>query len=284
VFEEIAAMLVVAIVAQGEMGAGIARRLTESGAQVLTSLEGRGPASRRRAAEARMDDVSWERIAEADLFLSILPPGQALPLAEAMARAWAGRERAPLYVDCNAISPATVEKIGVALAASGTAFVDAGIIGGPPQSGEAGPKIYASGPHAARLGALRGYGLTIEQLDGPVGAASALKMSYGGITKGITAIGAVMALAAIRAGADRALARELSESQAAMFAWLKRQCVGMIPKAYRWVAEMEEIAEFHKDDAAGADLYEAIARLYARLAADAAAGSGETDRLRDFFR
>ena len=42
----------VAIVAMGEMGAGVARRLTSRGARVLTNLDGRSQASADRAAEA----------------------------------------------------------------------------------------------------------------------------------------------------------------------------------------------------------------------------------------
>ena len=47
-------MTVVAIIAQGAMGAGMAHRLTSHGATVLTSLAGRSPASARRAAAAGM--------------------------------------------------------------------------------------------------------------------------------------------------------------------------------------------------------------------------------------
>jgi hypothetical protein len=40
----------------------------------------------------------------------------------------------------------------------------------------------------------------------------------------------------------------------------------MPPKAYRWVAEMEEIGAFLDGVAGGKDAYEAIARLYERIA------------------
>ncbi len=96
--------------------------------------------------------------------------------------------------------------------------------------------------------------------------ASALKMSYGGLTKGFTAIGTAIMLGAMRAGCAEALVQELSESRPQDLAWLTRQVPSMFPKAYRWVAEMEEISDFLGDDAASHDVYLGIARLYERLA------------------
>ena len=71
------------------------------------------------------------------------------------------------------------------------------------------PRFYASGPAAPRFATLRHYGLDVRVLDGAMSAASALKMSYAGITKGTQAIGAAMMLAATRAGSADALFAEL---------------------------------------------------------------------------
>ncbi len=95
-------------------------------------------------------------------------------------------------------------------------------------------------------------------------------MSYAGITKGFTAIGTAMMLGSMRAGSGDALRRELFESQPQLAAWLIRQVPRMFPKAYRWIAEMEEIAQFLGDDEACRDMYVAIAQLYERIAAGAA--------------
>ena len=72
------------------------------------------------------------------------------------------------------------------------------------------PRFYASGKAAPRFAALRQYGLDVRVLAGSLSAASALKMSYAGITKGTQAIGAAMMLAATRAGSAEALFEELS--------------------------------------------------------------------------
>jgi len=259
---------VVAVIAPGAMGAGTGARLAEHGVTVLTSLRGRSAETIARARKAGMREASDEEIASADLFLSILPPGEALPLAERFAPLLKASNRKPVYVECNAISPPTVERIAAAIAPTGCPFVDAGIIGSPPREGYDGPTYYASGPDAQRFAALSQYDLDIRVLDGPVAAASALKMSYGGITKGVTAIAAAMFLAATRGGSADALFAELKESQPNLLAWFTRQVPSMTPKAYRWVAEMEEVSGFAGENAAAKDMYAAIARFYQHMAQD----------------
>jgi 3-hydroxyisobutyrate dehydrogenase-like beta-hydroxyacid dehydrogenase len=165
---------VVAVVAAGNMGAAVARRLSEHGVKVLTTLAGRGDASVARAAAAAMTDVPLDRLTEAEIVLSILPPAHALSFAEQMAPLLLATERKPVFVDCNAVSPQTARQIGAAVAATGAPFVDASIIGLPPKPGQASPRLYASGESAARMQVLREYGLDVRVLDGPVGAASAL--------------------------------------------------------------------------------------------------------------
>src|ERR1700729_4454297 len=93
-------------------------------------------------------------------------------------------------------------------------------------------------------------------------------MSYAGITRGTQAIGAAMMLAATRAGSADALFAELSSSQKEMFAWFKRGLALMPPKAYRWIAEMHEIAGFVGDDPAARELYEGAAAFFEQFAED----------------
>ncbi len=264
----------VAVIAAGEMGSAVGRRLKEHGVRVITSLRGRSKASAARAETAGLIAVDDDDrlVGEAAFVLSIVPPGEAAALAERLAPAIARAQRKPVFVDCNAVSPATAERIGAALADSGCRYVDAGIIG-PPPAGAARTVFYASGEHARALTRLGEHGLSIRVLDGPIGAASALKLSYAGLTKGITALGAAMALGAARGGTTEALLQELRESQPNLLPYLARLPI-MFPKAYRWVAEMEEIAEFLAGDAAASQIYLGMARLYERLA-EAAPGQGE---------
>ena len=228
--------------------------------------------------------VSPEALVEADLVLSIVPPANALSFAEQTAFALKSARRKPVFVDCNAVNPATVRHIQAVIAATGTEFVDGGIIGFPPVPGtKTGPHVYVSGEQASRVAVLNDYGLDVRVLDGPVGAASALKMAYAGISKGHIAVMAAMLLAAERSGSSKALRDELDSSEQALMKTMARRVPGMFPKAYRWVAEMEEIAEFAREDPAAHEIWMNIARLYERLAKDVAGDKTETETLRRFF-
>jgi len=260
-------MAVIGVIAQGMMGAGVGRRLHESGATVRTFLTGRSAKSAERARAAGMEPAADEHtlLAGADFFLSILPPGEAEPLAERLAPALKALDRKPVYVDCNAVSPQTAIRIGEIIAPTGAVFVDGGIIGGPPRPGYS-PTIYASGPTAGQTAVLRDWNIDWRVIDGPIGAASALKMSYAGITKGTTAIASAMLLGAARFGCGEALIAELTESQPEMLARFRQGIPRMYDKAYRWVAEMEEISDFLEKNPPSHDIYAAIARLYGYLA------------------
>ena len=262
-------MAVIGVIAQGTMGSGVGRRLHESGAEVRTLLSGRSPASAERARAAGMVAAADERglLEGTDFFLSILPPGEAEQLACRLAPTLEALDTKPVYLDCNAVSPQTAIRIGEIIAPTGAHFVDAGIIGGPPRPGYKGPSIYASGAHVREALPLRDWGIDLRAIEGPIGAASGVKMSYAGITKGTTAIAAAMLLGAARFGCAEALIAELSDSQPQMLARMRSNIPGMYDKAYRWVAEMEEISDFLEKNPPSRDMYAAIAQLYDYLSA-----------------
>ena len=275
---------VVSIIAPGAMGAAVAQRLVEHGIEVRTTLAGRGPASATRAHAAGMRPVDDAAVADADILLSVVPPGEAMALAERLAPVLARGNRRMIYADCNAVSPQTAVRVGGAVSAAGVRFVDAGIIGGPPKPGTRGPVFYASGPDAAGLAVLADHGIAVKVLDAPIGAASGLKMSYAGITKGTTALASAMMLAATRFGAAANLRQELADSQPNLLAMFGRSVPDMYSKAYRWVAEMEEIADFAGEDTATRQIYEGIAQLYRRLAEDQDGEKAEIGQLTAFLQ
>lgn len=263
---------VVAIVGVGEMGAAVGKRLRLKGARVRVSLSGRSAESARRvrAAELEIIDDDFALVRDADFVLSIVPPGVAIKVAEQYRLPLADAQKQPIFADCNAVSPATARRIGEILAGCRCRYVDAGIIGGPPPEDVAqpGPRFYASGPHAHEFAKLGGYGLDIAVVDGPIGAASALKLSYAGITKGIIALGTAMIAAAARHGLADELRDELARTQPQILKQLAHQVPAMFPKAYRWVAEMEEIAAYLDGDERGSQIYRGAARLYDHIAAE----------------
>ena len=275
--------IVIAILSPGAMGSAISMRLAERSARVLTLLEGRSAATVNRARAAGMEDVSPETIATAELILSIVPPSEAVGLAKGLVTRLSESRHKPVYIDCNALSPKTKTEIAGTLAETGCDVIDGAIVGAPPQPGEKGPRIYVSGDHSDRASVLRTVGLDVRQIDGPIGAAAALKMSYAGINKGVMAIGTAMLLAASRSGASAGLYQELGESLPQLLSKFEIGIPDMYPKAYRWVAEMREIAAFLDEDKAAAMMFEGAAQLYDRLATDIVNEGKECGALNGFF-
>jgi 3-hydroxyisobutyrate dehydrogenase-like beta-hydroxyacid dehydrogenase len=256
------------VVATGEMGSAVARVLAAGGLRVVTALDGRSSRSAELAAAAGAADLGTvaAAAAAADVFLSIVPPGQAQALAEAVAASLGASRKSLLYLDCNAVSPASAVKIGAALTEAGAVFVDAGIIGFPPQPGPQATRFYVSGPAAERALALNRHGLDLRLVGGEVGQASTLKMCYASLTKGLTALGVLSLTAASRHGLAEQLLAELELSQPALLAWLEKMLTSSPPKSYRWIAEMEEIAVTFDSTDLGDDVFLGIAAVYRALA------------------
>lgn len=232
----------VGILSPGDMGHVVGQVLGQHGLRVITCLQGRSDRTRELAQLGGIEDVSTyaELANQADLILSILVPAQATAAAALVAQALEETGATLLYADCNAISPATVRGVGQTITEAGGRFVDASIIGGPPR--RAGTRFYASGPHVDDFARLSNHGLEVIPMDDRIGSASALKMCYGALTKGLTALCTELLTAAEVLGVSAALHQEFSQSQQPMLARMQNGLPGMPPKARRWVGEMEEIA------------------------------------------
>ncbi|KAF8487830.1 6-phosphogluconate dehydrogenase C-terminal domain-like protein [Gautieria morchelliformis] len=302
----------IGLVSAGAMGAAVARRLTSYGYTVLTSLEGRSATSKERARMAGMQDACLEEIAKrARCVLSIIPPSSAVNFAHQFVHAIGTQLSAGetgtfdlgpgdrpagmrlVFADCNAVAPATVCEIAGYFTGGNVDFVDACIIGGPPsrpsETPVYDPIFYASGPETAvsRFAKmLSPGGLKISTLKAAVGQASALKMGYAGINKGLTGLTAAMILAthAASPATSSALMHELSISQPALLERTTRMIPDMLPKAYRFVGEMEEIGDFVDAGMPGgtADLWKGLAALFKRVAGDMKTGAGDVEVLQDF--
>jgi 3-hydroxyisobutyrate dehydrogenase-like beta-hydroxyacid dehydrogenase len=221
------------------MGSAVGRAARAAGARVLWSSAGRGEATRRRAAEAALEDAgSLEAaLAGAEIALSVCPPHAALDLARSVAACgFRG-----LFVDANAVSPDTTRRLAAIVAGGGGHFVDGGIVGPPPAPGSS-TRLYLSGDGARRVTELfEGTSLATVVLDAPVGAASAVKMCYAAWTKGTTALILAVRAVAEAEGVEAALAEEWRISQPDLFRQVDR-AVAQSRKAWRWIGEMEEIA------------------------------------------
>lgn len=232
----------VGILSPGDMGGATGGQLRNHGIEVYTCLEGRSDLTRRIAAEAGfVHTSSLDKLVEtADLLLSILVPSQAAGLAEQVAAAMTRTGATPVFADCNAIAPQTVEKIGAMIRGAGATFIDAGIIGGPPT-----PKLdtsfYCSGPDTSAFEQLGNHGISVKVAGSKIGMASGLKMVYAASTKGTIALWTELMVAARAMGLEAALLAEFGENHPIASRTL-RSIPGMAHKAGRWVGEMEEIA------------------------------------------
>lgn len=257
----------VGLLAPGEMGHAVAAVLQHRGVRIITNLAGRSEQTAARARKAQIetvaDDAALAR--ESDIFLSIAPPGEAASIARRIASAAVPRSKALIYVDCNAVSPATARDLGAIIAPAGFAYVDAGIIGPPPREGESKTRIYASGPEAAAFARLGEFGLDIRLVEGGIGAASAVKMCYAALTKGLMAIASQAFTAARQLGVADPLRAELAASRPWILDEVDKGLPKVPPKAYRWIAEMEEIGKTFAAAGFSYDLFEAVADVYRQV-------------------
>jgi len=252
----------IAVLHPGEMGAAIGAGLVARGHRVLWVSAGRGAATRRRAESCGLEDAGTlaRAVQAADVVFSVCPPHAALELARAVAACSFGG----VYIDANAVSVETTRAVGRLVEAAGARFVDAGIIGPPPNPG-ASVRLYLCGERAAEIAPLfEGHVMRAIVLDGPVGAASALKVCYAAWNKGATALLAGIRALADHEGVDAALIEEWNISQPDI---PRRSEVVTVSarKAWRWIAEMEEIAASFEAAGLPAGFHLAAADIYRRL-------------------
>ena len=233
----------VGILSPGDMGHTVGDVLRQNGLRVITCLEGRSQRTRELAEKAGIVDVPTypQFVTEADLILSIMVPAQAMSAASIVAETLQQVDTTLAYADCNAIAPQTVRKLGDIITSAGGTFVDASIIGPPPRTPGA-TRFYASGPNLDLFSELDNYGLDVRTLGAEIGLASAIKMCYASLTKGLTALCTELLTAASLLGVSEALTAEFQLSQSALFERMEKGLPGMPPKARRWIGEMEEIS------------------------------------------
>jgi 3-hydroxyisobutyrate dehydrogenase-like beta-hydroxyacid dehydrogenase len=253
----------------GEMGVAVAATLKNSGYEVWWASEGRSAETRRRATDAGLHDAGSiaDVCARCEAIISVCPP----EFAEEMAREIAGQSFRGLYIDANAVSPPRARRIGQTIEAAGARFVDGCIIGLPARSrGET--WIYFSGEHAEEAAGYFSTGpLEAEVLKGEIGKASALKMVFAAYTKGVAALRASVLGAAEELGVLPDLERQWGRSGPS-FAGAVESIQHVAPKAWRFVAEMREIAETFEAAGMPPGFHRAAGEIFARLAPFKGAG------------
>jgi 3-hydroxyisobutyrate dehydrogenase-like beta-hydroxyacid dehydrogenase len=243
------------------MGGGLARTWTAAGQGVAWASEGRSAATRQRAEQAGATDLGTVAgVAGAcDLVISVCPPQFALDVASQVgASGFAG-----IYVDANAIAPATGRVVEAAVGRA--RFVDGGIIGPPPtQPGTT--RLYLSGPDAVEVSArLATVELEVHVVSEQIGAASAVKLAYAAWTKGTAALLLAIRAAARAEDVEAALLEEWRTSQPALTERSLGAARSGQAKGWRWVAEMQEIAAMFESVGLPGGFHHAAADIFGDL-------------------
>jgi 3-hydroxyisobutyrate dehydrogenase-like beta-hydroxyacid dehydrogenase len=251
----------IGILHPGEMGAAVGQSLVTTGHQVLWLPAGRSEATAARARAAGLTAAAdlGDLVRRADVILSVCPPHGALDIARQAAGAGFGG----LYLDANAIAPATAREVAGIVEGGGATFVDGGIIGTPPV--EPGfIRLFLSGAKAQEIRALfDGTDVVIHLVErDEVGAASAVKMAYASWTKGSAALLLAARALARAEGVEDALLAEWEQSQPGLVQRWDRAATSAAKKGWRWVAEMEEIAASMAADDLPAGFHQAAADIY----------------------
>jgi len=254
----------IALLHPGNMGTTIGACAAASGARVLWASSQRSAASQARAQKAGLTDAkSLETaVGQSDIVLSVCPPEFATEVAtEVAARKFTG-----IYVDANAISRATAEAIGKIVSRGGASFVDGGIIGSPVKKVGT-TRLYLSGAKAEEVaGLFKGSMLDARCIGATPGEASALKVVYAAWTKGTDALILAIRALAKHEGVENALLDEWKTSQPALEQKCDRAAAVAAPKMWRYVGEMNEIAEAFQSAGLPGGFHQAAAEVSERLA------------------
>jgi 3-hydroxyisobutyrate dehydrogenase-like beta-hydroxyacid dehydrogenase len=237
----------------GEMGAAVGALLWGQGVRVVWASEARSDETRERAEAAGLEDVGSPcELGTSDVVFSVCPPHAALDVARSVGP-FGG-----LYVDANAVSPATAREVAEIVREGGGSFVDGGIVGSPPRDTGT-TRLYLSGDDAPAIAALFAGSVLDARV---VSNASAVKMAYAAWTKGTAAMLLAIRELARSEGVEETLLAEWDLSQPALREWHERAARSAGAKGWRWVGEMEEIADSFEADGLPGGFHRAAAEVY----------------------
>jgi 3-hydroxyisobutyrate dehydrogenase-like beta-hydroxyacid dehydrogenase len=200
-------------------------------------------------------------LAHGDLVISVCPPHAALDVASEVVAA-AKDKRGWIYLDANAVAPATASRVARIVEDAGAWYVDGGIIGPPPvASGHT--RLYLSGLGAAEVSQILATPLmNIHVLDERPCSASALKLSYAAWTKGSAALLLAARAAAAKAGVAQTLLQEWHTSQPGLEDRWERAQRSALEKGWRWSGEMREIASMFEELGLPSGFHAAAAEVF----------------------
>ncbi|KAL5051635.1 hypothetical protein BDW71DRAFT_171504 [Aspergillus fruticulosus] len=289
---------VIGILSIGEMGLGIANLLISHGYRVATFVEDRSERTRERAQSINIQlcPSPKDLVSLCSVILSIVPPKESFLTAQ---RVHENTPRSPsrnnplYYLDLNATAPSLSRDTNRLLSSNpNIVYIDGGIIGGPPRQTSTSisiggeykwtrPSLVTSGPslpstlkytHLIRT-------LNIEHLSPSIGAASGLKMCFASMTKGVFALAIQSFVTAESMGVFPELKRYMGKHNPETLDFVNKGVVGMPPKAWRWINEMQQIGAMMEEEGDfSGGLFREIGEVYRVVAEDTALGLEQTGR------
>ena len=261
---------------------------------------------RARSAKVELLESDLQLVQQCSVILSVVPPRDAESTAQRVIDALSGgsgSSKETYFADLNAVSPSTARSIASSFSKARVPvrFIDGCIIGGPPRpkdspgagtnvtasldgpsSDWARPRVPMSGPHdfsALPTGDKLTTVLNMRSISQDIGSASGLKMCFAALTKGYTAIATQSFVTAQRLGVAADLREEMSQLIPAHLAASEKGVPSMVPKAYRWVREMEEIAATMSEEGGfGREMFEGAAGVFREVAGDQVLGKEKSGK------
>jgi 3-hydroxyisobutyrate dehydrogenase-like beta-hydroxyacid dehydrogenase len=259
--------MTIGLIGTGDMGSAVGAAFRRAGYRVITDLTERSAPSRALAARAGIEDVrSLRAVLAADLVLSIVPPALAMNVTRAVLDSAAGARVGAVFVDCNAIAPATMRSVAAVLRPAGISVLDVGIIGPAPRQDAAPTRFYVSGEGRARLLDVDVPELELIDMGPELGRASAIKMAYAAMNKGTDALYTAVLMTAERLGVRAELMQEFRASQAQAAERMAQRIPYLAATAARFTGEMREIAATFAAADVTPDFHNGAEWLYATLA------------------
>ncbi len=282
----------IGIMSIGEMGFHWAKLLKSHGVVVLTYDRDRGEVSRKRAENAGVVSVPTMNalVREAELIVSIVVPSAAKKVARNVAKAARNTGRKDLlFCDANAISPMTADAIAKVLAPAGVHFIDGCIIGSAAKMGK-GTIVYLSGPQVQQLGGLEAFNIPLKILGTSTNQASAFKVVYAGLTKGLQGLFCELLMGARRFGLLNEVRAQYEESFPGLLDKVAPSIIGLQIHAGRRAEEMDELKRTFTRHGLNSfmapavqKVLQAIAALNVGQASDSGARHGELAETLELF-
>jgi 3-hydroxyisobutyrate dehydrogenase-like beta-hydroxyacid dehydrogenase len=224
------------------MGSRVAQQLVEQGHRTAWASEGRSVETRRRAAEAGLEEVNT--VAEladlCDVMFSICPPEHAELVAESVIAS----DFRGIFVEANSISSMRLDAIKSRMVTDQRTLVDGCLMGSPPTKVGA-TRLYLAGGQAEieTVSALfDGSILECIDMGSPIGAASSLKIAHTTFVKLDRVLAALAHGLARSHGVGAHLQAEAERS--GRFALKEPDHLPSVAaRAWRWLSEMDDAAD-----------------------------------------